>query len=312
MKKIVALVISIILGAGLVQAQFPMVVENGSLEMRINKVDGNKLFGFVSVEISVRSNDKDIEQTYSMGEENGNVYAAFAIVGDNNDYIHIGYSYDKDITADIWVKIGSFGFFVDTAVTEFTTLRFGLKPEKYNNEYTWFDFKNVPIEWNERPPHQSMDIKAEPLLPNGSQYVAATNLLNTGMAVSAIGDAQDGYLAVVFFSTKKLNWDKCELLDESGMRYELKSRDIYYMREFFRPKELNVTIKGEEYILYIIYFSFDKKQQLLKYVHLKGYNHEYTYKDIPIQWITPKKKSTGSKSNSTTHKPAPQKKTGSR
>lgn len=51
--------------------------------------------------------------------------------------------------------------------------------------------------------------------------------------------------------------------------------------------------------------EIDKKQELLKFVQLKGYNDNLSYKNIPIQWITPKKKSTGSKSNTTTKKLLP-------
>lgn len=306
MKKIYALIISVVVLGGVAQAQFPIALQEGSLEMRINKVEGDRLFGFVNVEISVRSNGNELQHSYCMENEDGNVYAAFALVN-GHDYIHIGRSYDKNITSDIWVKIGMFGFYVDTTVSELTTLRFGVKPGRWD-DYVWFDFKNVPIAWKELPAPSSYNIQAEPLLPNGRNYVAATNLKNYGTSVSVVGNAQNGDLAVVFFYPKRLSWTSCFIVDESGMNYMIRESDQYSMKAEYRPREMTAEGGGTGYNKTIVYINTMKNQKSLKAVKISGYNLNNTVKDIPIQWITPKKKASGTKSGGTTNKPAAQKK----
>lgn len=293
MNKIFSLFFSILLFGGIVEAQFPMNVKVDSLEMRINKMECDKFHGTIRVEVSVRSIGKDIEQRYS--ELNGRVYAAFA-VGENHDYIHIDKSIDKYISPDIWVKVGVFEFNVDTAMRELTTLRFGLSGGR--DKYTWFDFNNVPIAWSENVPVRHLGIKAESLLPQGYEYDAITSLVNVD-GLSVVGNAQNGDLAVAVLAGNGLRWSKCVLLDGNGMRYEMNERDLYKQKDKYKPREQNLNVNGIDCKLSIIYLEFDKSQKFVKYVYLKHNNGSLNFQNVPIQWVTPKKKSVSPKSGGT-------------
>lgn len=307
MKKIVSLVLVMTFLTGVVNAQLPMIKRNSNVELKITKVEGDLSRGTVYLEGFVKALERDIKSEYSK-----TLFLNYIVAGEKHDYKNLGYYWEKDFPVDISVKISAGYIKVDTSAKSLSVLNFSIKCcGEYGSDFASFDFENVPIDWIMPKMNPLSGFKVEEFLVGGSGFVPATDMLRTYPVqnIFAVGNKETGDLSIVRIMPKYLGWNHCYFVDDLGMIYHYLKSDTYRYPENYRPKRIMKTLDGEELEVEIIPFAYDSERKSIFSITTYGYTDNLSEQNIPIQWVTPQKKSTSTSKKSATQKSSGKKKT---
>lgn len=253
-------------------AQQSFVQSGKQYDVRLNQVWGFTTAGSVYLNISVKA--KGIDGRTPLCYE-------YVVARPDNHYYKLDIKKEKTLSDDVWVKDDQWVFLdLDASVNTLNSLIVRVGGEE-------IEFSNVPIDWGtyDKVPNA---FKAESFLPGASGYVASTPLDYdlSSRRVFAVGNTTTGEVAIVLVGDFGSN---VLAIDEKGMCYNYNTSN-YSIPDRLRPHREEKEIAGQTMLFISTYFNFDPSVKVIKYVRSFNLSSWWSWNNVPIQWVTPKRK----------------------